>query len=248
MATRVIDYMNKYAIKTLAVTASILFVICIPTFLITTDLRFAVNDIRLYEYGFNKYQVSAVPGLNLNMEELLDVADQLIDYFNSDEEFLDIDLFNEREVAHMKDVKGLVQLAYFLQLASMAYIVVFVAINFALKRGAFWRGLARRLVWGSGATIGLLAALGLWAATGFETLFLLFHLASFSNDLWQLSPGDNLLLMFPQEFFNDATLFVAGAAIAEAIIIAGIAWGIPALRGKARHKALSKHSNENRVV
>lgn len=226
--------------KALTAITSILFVICIPMLLLTTDLRFAANDIRLYKYGFNKYEVSAATGLD--NEELLSVADQMVTYFNSDEESLDIDLFNQREVTHLKDVKGLIQLAYRLQLASLAYIVVYIVINFVLRRGAFWRGLARRLIWGSGVTIALLAVLGLWAVIGFDSLFLLFHLVSFSNELWQLSPGDKLLLLFPQGFFNDAALFVAAAAIGEAIIIGGVAWGVLALRGKANYKKALLHS------
>ena len=227
--------------KALTAITSILFVICIPMLLLTTDLRFAANDIRLYEYGFNKYEVSAATGLD--NEELLSVADQMVTYFNSDEESLDIDLFNQRELTHLKDVKGLIQLAYRLQLASLAYIVVYIVINFVLRRGAFWRGLARRLIWGSGATIALLAVLGVWAVIGFDSLFLLFHLVSFSNELWQLSPGDNLLLLFPQGFFNDAALFVAAAAIGEAIIIGGVAWGVLALRRRADYKKALLHSD-----
>ncbi len=227
--------------KALTAITSILFIICIPMLLLTTDLRFAANDIRLYEYGFNKYDVSATTGLD--NEELRSVADQMITYFNSDEEFLDVDLFNQRELTHLKDVKGLIQLAYRLQLASLAYIVVYILINFALRRGAFWRDLARRLIWGSGATIALLAVLGLWAVLDFDSLFLLFHLVSFSNELWQLSPGDMLLLLFPEGFFNDAALFVAAAAIAEAIIISGVAWGLLALRGKADPKNALLNSN-----
>lgn len=227
--------------KALTAITSILFVICIPMLLLTTDLRFAANDIRLYEYGFSKYEVSAATGLD--KEELFSVADQMVTYFNSDEEFLDIDIFNQRELTHLKDVKGLIQLAYHLQLASLAYIVVYVLINFALRRGAFWRDLARRLIWGSGATIALLAVLGLWAVIGFDSLFLLFHLVSFSNELWQFFPGDMLLLLFPQGFFNDAALFVAAAAIGEAIIIGGVAWGLLALRRRADYKKALLHSN-----
>ena len=223
--------------KALAAIAGILFIICIPILLITTDLRFAINNIRLYEYGFNRYHVSAATGLE--KEELTDVAHRLIAYFNSDEELVDIDLFNQREVAHLKDVKGLVQLDYRLQLVSLAYVAVYIAISFVLRRGAFWRDLARRLIWGSGATVALLAALGLLAVFGFDQFFLWFHLVSFRNDLWLLSPGDNLLLMFPQGFFNDATLFIAAAAIGEAIIIGGITWGLLALRGRATTKSVS---------
>jgi len=228
-------------VKALTAIAGVLFVICIPMFLLTTDLRLAANDIRLYQYGFNKYQVSAATGLD--NEELVDAADRMITYFNSDEEFFETDLFNQRELAHLKDVKGLIQLAFYLQLASLAYIAVYVVINFALRRGAFWPSLAKYVIWGSGTTIALLAVSGLWAVINFDSLFLLFHLVGFSNDLWQLYPGDNMLLMFPQEFFNDAALFVAAAAIGEAIIIGGISWGFLKLRGKAKNEAALVNSH-----
>lgn len=210
-----------------------LFVLSLPVLLVTTDLRFAVNSTRLYEYGFNKYQVSAETGLE--KDELRGVAHKLVNYFNSDEEFVEIDLFNQREIAHLKDVKGLIQLDYRLQLASLAYILTYIVVGFALLRRAFWRSLAQRLVWGSGATIALLAMLGIGALISFDTIFLWFHLASFRNDLWQLAPTDYLLRMFPDGFFRDATLFIVAAIIGEAIIIGGISWGLLRLRTKLGH-------------
>jgi integral membrane protein (TIGR01906 family) len=218
-------------VKALSTFNIILFIICIPVFLITTDVRFAANSMRLYEYGFNKYEVSAETGLT--KEELTQTARELINYFNSNEESVNIDIFTQREIDHLKDVKGLIQLVYRLQLVSLAYIVIYIIFNFILLRGALWRKLARCLLWGSGATIVLLAVLGLIALVGFDELFLWFHLASFRNDLWLLYPGDKLLQMFPEGFFNDATLFIAAAAIIEALIIGGIAWGFLRLRKKS---------------
>jgi len=209
--------------KALPTINTILFIICIPVLLITTNVRFAVNDIRLYEYGFNKYEVSKTTGLD--NEELTQTAQRLIDYFNSDEEFTDIKVFQEREIAHLKDVKGLIQLVYRLQIGILFFILIYIAFNFLLLRRALWREIARRFLWGSIATIGLIAVLGFLALVGFDDLFLWFHLVSFRNELWQLSPDAMLLLMFPQGFFNDATLFIAAGTILEAAIIGGIGWG-----------------------
>ena len=227
--------------KALSTLNIILLIICIPVFLITTDVRFAVNNMRLYDYGFNKYEVSAETGLT--KEELTQTARELINYFNSDEESVNIDIFTQREIDHLKDVKGLIQLVYRLQLVSLAYIVIYIIFNFILLRGALWRELARRLLWGSGATLVLLAVLGLIALVGFDELFLWFHLASFRNDLWLLYPGDKLLQMFPEGFFNDATLFIAAAAIIEALIIGGIAWGFLRLKNKAKNKQATPQSS-----
>jgi len=219
--------------RSLAVLATLLFVVCIPLLLVTTNLRLAVNDQRLYEYGFSRYEVAAATGLS--PEELSAAARQITGYFNSDEELLDIEFFGEREILHMRDVKGLVRLGYAVQVGSLSYAALFILAGFALRRGAFWRRLAGYLIRGSWLTIALIAVIGLWALVDFDSLFLAFHLAGFSNDLWQLSPADNLLLMFPQEFFNEAALFVAGATVLEAAVIGGISWG--ALRmGRKRSK------------
>jgi len=228
--------------KALSALSIILFVVCIPTLLITTNLRLAANEIRLYEYGFNKYDVSSDTGLD--DAELRDFAGRMITYFNSDDELFDTELFNERELTHLKDVKGLIRLSYYLQLASLIYIVLYVVGQFGFRRRAFWRDLAQRLVWGGGTTVALLALFGFWAVTDFDSLFLLFHLVGFSNDLWQLNPGDTMLLMFPQGFFNDAALFVAAATIVEAIIIVGAAWGLPKLIRRIRTKTVVVHPNE----
>jgi len=217
--------------RALRIAAAVLFVISVPVLLLTSNVRAAANDIRLYEYGFTKYDASAATGLD--EAELRDIADTMIVYFNSDEEFVEVDVFTEREVAHLKDVKGLIRLMYTLQIAAAAYIGALVVVGLALRRGALWRSLANRFIWGSAATIALLAVLGIWATVGFEQMFLLFHLTSFSNDLWQLNPGDYMLLMFPQAFFNDAALIIAGATVAEALIIGGLAWALLRFRGRA---------------
>jgi len=227
-------------VKALAGINAILFIICIPLLLITTNLRFAVNDVRLYEYGFNKYNVSETTGLDKG--NLTEIAQELITYFNSDEEFVDISVYNQRDIQHLKDVKGLVQLVYRLQFVALAYIAVYIGFNFLILRGAFWRQLARRLIWGSGATIVILAVLGIIALVDFDQFFLLFHLVSFHNDLWQLYPGDKLLAMFPEGFFNDAALFVGGAIIIEAIIVGAAAWALLRWKGKAKPEPTPQQS------
>ena len=227
--------------KALAAINTILFIICIPLLLITTNVRFAVNDIRLYEYGFNKYHVSEDTGLDKG--NLTEIAHKLITYFNSDEEFVDISVYNQRDIDHLKDVKGLIQLVYRLQFVALAYIAVYLGFNFLLLGSAFWRQLARRLIWGSWTTIAILAVLGIIALVDFNQFFLLFHLVSFRNDLWQLYPGDKLLAMFPEGFFNDAALFVGGAIILEAIIIGVAAWGFLKRRRKTKPEPVTPQSN-----
>ncbi|MBE0479898.1 MAG: TIGR01906 family membrane protein [Dehalococcoidia bacterium] len=214
--------------KSMRSIAAILFILAVPVLLISANLWLAATDMRLYEYGFDKHNVTARTGLD--RAELLAVGQEIVDYFRSDAELLDSELFGPREIAHMKDVKGLVQLSRTVMLGAAAYLAAFAVAYLAWKRRTAWHYISRNLVLGSAATIAILAVLGLWALIGFENLFLLFHLISFRNDLWQLSPGDALLRLFPEGFFSDATLFVAGATVVEAAIIGTLAWFFSPMR------------------
>ncbi len=54
------------------------------------------------------------------------------------------------------------------------------------------------MVGGNSITLTLMLALGLGTLLGFDQLFWQFHLISFANELWQLDPTrDYLILLFP---------------------------------------------------
>ena len=216
-----------------ATLSGAIFVVCVPLFLITAAVAWAFNDLGLYQRGFQKYNVSKVTGIA--EADLSQVGRELRGYFNSPEEPLSIktrvygaeqELFNEREVLHMKDVKHLVWGVYVIALLSGVYLAG--TIFSSLKRRSRYAGqqLARRAVWGGGLTVGLIVLFGLFAITGFDSLFTTFHRISFANDLWQLDPRrDYLLMLFPLGFWFDATVLVALRAIAGALVLMAVGSG-----------------------
>ena len=209
------------------ITAVALFVALIPVFFVATNVRWVVNLPRLYSYGFDKYDIPVWTGIERS--ELVRAGAQIRDYFNNSEETIDVrvvlrgeerSIFNEREVRHMEDVKGLVQGVYRIQLAAGIYLIAFFVIGLALARGGFLPRFTRYASLGGCVTLALFVLLGVGAAVGFERLFLAFHLVSFSNDLWQLDPAtDFLIAMFPEGFFYDATMLIAASTIVEALIL-----------------------------
>lgn len=215
------------------ITARWLFIICLPALLLTASIGFVVNSQWLYEYGFDKYNVGQATGLADS--ELENAASGLIDYFNSNKDSIEITvikdgqsftLFNQKEVAHLKDVKGLIWLDYWVLLGTGAYVLVYAAVSLYWLARECRRRLATAVINGSGLTIGLILLLGLLALLDFDRFFLQFHLISFANDLWQLDPTkDYLIMLFPQGFWYDATLFCAVLTLAMAAILAGVAGG-----------------------
>ena len=114
----------------------------------------------------------------------------------------------------MYDVKRLLWGVYAAFAVSAVCLVALTAAGFARQRRAFLPTLARRALWGGGLTWGCWSAFGLLSVVAFDALFLLFHRVSFANDFWQLDPRtDYLVLLFPQGFWFDATMWAALRAL-----------------------------------
>ncbi len=208
-----------------------LFILAIPVFLLTGSIAVAFNSQWLYEYGFEKYDVAETTGLS--KPELQKAAAGLIRYFNSGDEYISLTvvknnqpmvLFNQREIIHLKDVKGLVRLDYKALYVSGAYSAFFVLVLLLWRGSQQRRNLAWATLGGSFFTLGLIGVLGLMALVDFNTFFVQFHLLSFSNDFWLLDPStDYLIMLFPEGFWHDATFIIAGATIATALLIGVLA-------------------------
>lgn len=210
-----------------------LVICCLPLLLISSTIRCGVNNLRLYEYGVDKYDIDNVTGIDKS--ELIKVYQQLIDYYNSKAESPQVEvsrngerfnIFSEKELIHLSDVKGLMRLDYAIQWITFIVLII-SGLVLVLKNRENWRKLARSIFWGSVATIALMVFLGVWSLIGFENLFILFHLVSFSNELWILDPSrDYLIMLFPGGFFYDVALYGFTAIIIESIIIGGIAFAV----------------------
>ena len=199
----------------------------------SASLGWVANSPWLYKYGFSKYNISQTTGLA--QSELEKAATGLISYFNSDDEYISLtvmkndetfELFNEKEVAHLRDVKGLIRLDYRLLLGTLIYALGYAGVSLFRRKKKYLSQLAWGLVSGGGLTLALMLALGLGTLLGFERLFLQFHLISFTNELWILDPAkDYMIMLFPQGYFYDAALFCAGITGGLAVILGGAGGG-----------------------
>ena len=213
---------------------SLLFIVAVPLFLVTASVTWAFNGPGIYQGGFERYDVSRITGIT--DADLRQVSADIRGYFNSRGEPLSLrtrvfgverELFNPREIRHMRDVKHLVWGVYVMAAVTALYLLAVIAIGLARHRLQYAEVLARRLLWGGGLTITLIVGIGLFALVGFDTLFSKFHQLSFANDLWQLdSNTDFLVMLFPEDFWFDATMWVATRALAGALVlgVAGAAY------------------------
>jgi integral membrane protein (TIGR01906 family) len=217
--------------KALGIAARWVFILCLPFLLFTASLAWAINSLWLYNYGFEKYNISQVTGLSES--ELNKVAGGLVSYFNSDEEYISLtvtrdgqsfELFNYRETIHLSDVKKMIWLDYKVLLGTLLYILAYAGVCLFWRRPKYRRNLGRGLVGGSALTLGLMLALGVVSIFDFNWIFWQFHVISFtSNDFWLLDPTrDYLKMLFPDGYFYDVVMFCALGVAGAAVIIGGL--------------------------
>ena len=126
-------------------------------------------------------------------------------------------LLDERERSHMGDVSGLVRL--------LAGITA-TALVLAIATGAWLRHERRRqgrIIFTAAGTVGALAIIiaGIFAVA-FEPAFLAFHAVFFPPGTYLFSEGSQLILLFPEGFWFEATLVAGTTIVLTAVVVSVI--------------------------
>lgn len=208
---------------------TVLFIICVPLLLLSSNIRWVANDLQFYEEGFEKYDVSADTGFS--EQELIDISKGLIRYFNTGLIDDTMYVFSDDEITHLCDVRGLIQLSYAVQWSTLGYIITYIAVGYIYKRRQLFPLLDKLVLTGSISGIAGTAIVGIAALIDFDWLFTIFHRIFFTNDLW-ISSG-YLPRIYTEGFFFDTGAIVAITMILESVFIGMIA-GLFILR-RRRH-------------
>jgi len=113
-------------------------------------------------------------------------------------------VFNERERAHMVDVRGVV--LAFSALVAAALAVLLVGVVAARGSGWFRRAVA---LGAGGLAIGAVVIGGAFLVF-FDTAFTLFHQLFFAQGTWSFDPAtDRLVQLFPYQFWTETTVAIA---------------------------------------
>ena len=126
-------------------------------------------------------------------------------------------LYNERELSHMKDVKGVTKGALNVWYISLALLTL---LGIWAWRGDWMQVYRSGLMRGGWLMVGLAGAIGLIAVIGitidpniFFSFFTGFHTIFFEGNSWLFFYSDTLIRLFPIRFWQDAFLFAAVIAL-----------------------------------
>jgi len=125
-------------------------------------------------------------------------------------------IFNERELSHMEDVKAVVT---GMRVALAIGMLILLAFSIFAERGRWQPLLNKAFNRGGWALIGLIAAILLFVALSFNSLFTWFHQIFFESGTWQFHPSDTLIRLFPMRFWQDAFIFVGLLSIVFGLVV-----------------------------
>ncbi len=190
----------SFSLKYILIILASIFFIFIS---ISGVLFFILKHDYIYEYNLNFYPITE--RTSLEIEEVREINSQIKNYFFDKTEFLEVSIFNEKEIYHMKDVKDIINnLFLYGKLSSVVFVIITLICVKKYKVRIYSVFKASSIVYSA-----MLLALAIGFLISFNKLFIIFHEIAFSNDLWKLNINeDYLLMMYPENFFRDIALLI----------------------------------------
>ncbi|SDZ05882.1 integral membrane protein TIGR01906 [Proteiniborus ethanoligenes] len=180
--------------------------ISLPMILLMTDVEIATFDMKFYEDKYKEHNIPEETGIS--MDNLMDVTSEMLDYLKGKRENLIIftevngereQVFEEREILHMVDVKELFNKGYIIRNTMMVIFIISIVGLIIFNRKAIGKALIITSIWPAV----LMGILGLLMYIDFNKYFTHFHEIFFTNDLWLLDPKTDILIqMLPLDFFS----------------------------------------------
>jgi integral membrane protein (TIGR01906 family) len=116
-------------------------------------------------------------------------------------------IYNARELRHLVDVKNIIHIAIW---ALWIGVALLVFIGLLAWRGKWLANYRRAMALGGWLTGALMLGIIVFVLLAFGVIFVWFHEIFFPPGTWTFYYSDTLIRLFPQRFWRDAFLVVAG--------------------------------------
>ena len=211
------------------------FMISVFLVLIISSVEIAVyTDYGFFEKEYKKYDVNNPKGIvNMEMDELISVTKNMMQYLRGNRENLDIiatidgeekEFFNTRDKSHMDDVRdlfvGALKVRWFaVGMATLALLSLMMLLYWDDIKVLLFRAYIATLL----GLVGVIAALGIWAFIDFTGLFYKFHALFFSDYEWILDTSTSRLInILPEGFFVDTAIRIVVIFILITLIMGAV--------------------------
>lgn len=208
-------------------TASYLLAIALVISAFIGSIEYLCFNEKFYIHEYAKLNIEESTGMD--HEDLLKATDVLLEYIKGERDDMVVygevdgtyrEIFNDKEKAHMVDVRSLYTNANtVLYIAVTVFIVSLVYLLITKTKALF------KLIYQSfkNVLIGLgavLTAIALMCFVDFNRFWNQFHKLFFTNDLWLLDPSKDIMIrMVPEDFFYDLILGIVAVFVILLVLI-----------------------------
>lgn len=123
-------------------------------------------------------------------------------------------IYNERELSHMLDVRNLVKSSLKAWYIILAYTAVIGLLAWKL---GFFKDFLKAIANGGWVTLGVIVLVIISTLVDFSSLFTAFHGLFFEGDTWLFYASDTLIRLYPLKFWSDAFLYMGAFTVIGAL-------------------------------
>ena len=201
-----------------------LVAILVPVMLILTSVRilmtpaFVQVEYRTPNFPADRYGFTREDRLNWSLIALDYLLNDEGISFLGDLQFEDgTQVYNERELGHMVDVKKVLEVALIVWYASIAGVLL---LGLWAWWGGWWQDYKYGLSRGGWLTVIVVAVTLVAVLIGFSIFFVFFHQIFFASGTWVFRFSDTLIRLFPERFWRDAFLVIGLLSLAGGLALA----------------------------
>lgn len=201
--------------------------VLILAWLITSVEIVAYGIPGYYEKEYTRYRVTE--NVHMEMEDLLQVTEEMMAYLRGCRPDLHVmttvngearEFFNQREISHMEDVRGLFLSGLALRRGALVLAVLLIGFLVLREKRNVLFVLVRSFQVVTVLITIFLLGLGMLIASDFTRYFTIFHQIFFDNDLWLLDPATDLLInIVPEPFFMDTARYIALVFLSVPVLV-----------------------------
>lgn len=228
--------MNKHRLGNVITIVLVLLAVSTALMIYMSNFKSVALDVTHYSDQYDSMDVYASFDSGT---DLVGPTTELISYLEHDTDTIETDFFNEREKAHMVEVRGIFDVVFrVLDAAVVLSVICIILFMFMLRKqeqnlrederkAHFRRRLSQMLTW-VGYSVLIIAGVFVVMALTFDYTFIWFHQTFFVSDTWMLDPAtDNMIKMLPFAFFLNTfvKIIIMSVCYAAIMFFAGLVVG-----------------------
>lgn len=168
-------------------------IVILPTVVILGNFQFLIFNFNFYQKLYEKTGVYQ----SFANGKVVNATKNLFGYFRG-KNSLDHNFFSSQAALHLADVKTIINFST--NFFYLTFAIVLILIALLIKKKSYRQLFEAFLISSVFIFVSiLLIAMGLLSS--FDFLFTKFHQVLFTNNLWLFPPDDNLIKLFPTQFF-----------------------------------------------